>query len=312
MAQIISDAPADGKRTGKVKTEKPPEEPQLLLTSDVDGAVSEPVQKTEPVEKPEPDEALQELKRQLEAERNARLQAEQARVQAERQAMSAKTETEDTNLRLVQNAIETVKANQSSLKQQYAQAASVNDWNTVADLQEQMALNGARLLQLENGKQAMEEAAKRPKEQPRQDPVEALASRLTPRSAAWVRAHPEYARDPVLYRKMIAAHELSAPDNAIDSDGYFAAVEKALGIRATPQPSEDDDEEAMSAAATPVQRRTSPPAAPVSRANLSSGNTNPRKVRLTPEQVEIAEHSKMTPQEYWEQLQKARERGEVH
>ena len=160
----------------------------------------------------------------------------------------------------------------------------------------------------------MEEAAKRPKEQPRapaNDPVEALASQLTPRSAAWVRAHPEYARDKVLYQKMIAAHNLVSSDYVPDSDGYFSAIEDVLKIRRAPQ-TEDDGEDPMSAAAAPVQRRTSPPAAPVSRANLSSGTSNPRKVRLTPEQVEIAELNKMTPQEYWEQLQKARERGEVH
>ena len=167
MPQIDTNAPTSGKRTGKVKT-APVEEP--AVTADTTPIGEPEVVKVEaaPVEEaPKPDEALQELKRQLDAERAARQQEAQARANAERMAAAAKNETEDTNLRLVENAIETVKANQSGLKAAYAQAAAAGEWDRCADIQENMATNGARLLQLENGKQAMAEAAKRPKEQPK-------------------------------------------------------------------------------------------------------------------------------------------------
>lgn len=298
MAQIISDADPNGKRVAKVTNA-----PEETLAAESETGAPE-AKKTEAA--PEPadpnDEALQELKRQLAAEKQARISAEQARVQAERQVNAARTETEDTNLRLVENAIETVKANMAALKSAYAQAAAVGDWDAAANAQEGMATNGARLLQLENGKTAMAEQAKRPRPEPKieLDPVEALASQLTPRSAAWVRAHPEYARDKVLYGKMLAAHNLVAADHVPDSDGYFHAVEEALKVRRSPVA--EAEEAPLSEAAEPVRRRSAPPAAPVSRNN--PGMSNPRSVRLSAEEAEIASLNKMTPQEYYEQKQR--------
>lgn len=310
MPQLEPKGPLNGKRSGKMKSEQA-EVDAKDLTEDVAEPEIVKVEASPVVqEAPEPDPAILELKRQLEAEKAARLQDQQARAQAERFALAARNETEDTNLRLVENALETVKANQNDLKRQYAAAAAIGDWDKAADVQEQMATNGARLLQLENGKQAMQEAAKKPKPQPVVDPVEALAAQLTPRSAAWVRAHPEYARDKKLYAKMIAAHNLVADDHDVDSDGYFGAIEDVLKLRPLAQAETED--EAFSEAAAPVHRRSSPPAAPVSRSNLSTGSSSPKQIRLTPEQVEIAAMNKMTPKEYWDQLQRARTAGEIH
>ena len=71
----------------------------------------------------------------------------------------------------------------------------------------EMAANEAKALQLENGKQSLKET---PRSAPRPlDPVEAFATQLSPRSAAWVRAHPEYATNPKLTQKMIAAHNMA-------------------------------------------------------------------------------------------------------
>jgi hypothetical protein len=62
-----------------------------------------------------------------------------------------------------------------------------------------------------------------------------------------------------------------------DADEYFEAVETTLRMR-RPEPVRDDDP--MTDAAKPTQRRTPPPAAPVSRSGAGPG-ARPNTVRLT-------------------------------
>jgi len=247
------------------------------------------------------EDGLSELKKQLEAERTARAEAERRAAEAAQQVHRARNEVEDTNLQLVNNAIETVKSNTASLKSALAQAMAAGDFERAADIQLAMSDNAAKLLQLENGKQAMQE---RPKTAPpKLDPVEELASRLTPRSAAWVRAHPQCATDPRLNQKMIAAHNMAVADgHEADSDEYFAAVENLLGMsRASPP--QNDAEDGTEMAAKVVSRRSSPPAAPVSRSGTAPG-TSPKVIRLSPDEAEIARLSQMTDKEYWEMKQR--------
>jgi len=244
------------------------------------------------------EEGIAELKRKLESERSARLEAEQRAREAASQVHAAKTEVEDTNLQLVNNAIATVTQNKKILRSQYSAAMAVGDYEKAAEIQDAMADNSAKLLQLENGKAAMESRPKDVPQRPRvSDPVEALASQLTPRSAAWVRAHPEYATDPRLNAKMIAAHNLAIADGLVaDTDDYFSEVENTLKIsRKAPQ--RVDDEDPMQAAAQVTQRRYAPPEAPVSRSG-SAPDKRPNVVRLTAQEREIASMMGMTEVEY--------------
>lgn len=244
------------------------------------------------------EEGIAELKRQLDNERKARAEAEHRANEAVSQVNAAKSEVEDTNLQLVNNAIATVTQNKKILRSQYSAAMSVGDYEKAAEIQDAMADNSAKLLQLENGKAAMESRPKEAPQRPRAaDPVEALASQLTPRSAAWVRAHPEYATDPRLNAKMIAAHNLAIADGLVaDTDEYFSEVENTLKIsRKAPQRSDDDDP--MQAAAQVTQRRYAPPEAPVSRSG-SAPDKRPNVVRLTAQEREIASMMGMTEVEY--------------
>ena len=243
------------------------------------------------------EEGIQDLKLRLEQERLARADAERrAREAAEREAV-AKNKVDETNLQLVSNAIETVKRNNELLKFNYREAMSVGDYDKAAEMQERMSSNAAKLLQLENGRQAMEA---RPKVQPqappqRLDPVEALASQLSPRSAAWVRRNPDYATDPRLFQKMIAAHNLAMADGiAPDSDEYFSAVEGTLRVRPREAPEASNDPMADAAKATQRRTTVSPPAAPVSRTPVG----RPNVVRLTSEEREMAQMMGMTEKEY--------------
>lgn len=243
----------------------------------------------------EPDEGIKLLKENLARSESARVAAEQQAREQTAVAVRATNEVQDTNLTLVKNAIETVKQSNESLKSRYREARAAGDMDAEYDIQQQMSQNAARMLQLEQGKTALES---RPKQEVPKitDAVEALASQLTPRSADWVRKHPDYARDARLNSKMIAAHNLAMADGlAADSDEYFSAIEDTLKLSKR-DPVVDDDAP-TEAAAKVVQRRQSPAAAPVSRSGNGDGS-RPNVVRLSQQEVEMAEMMGMTAAEY--------------
>lgn len=287
-----------------------------------------PVAEVEKAENPKPEvveaeDGIESLKKQLEAERSARRQAEDARQEAERQAFeasrnayTAKTEVEDTNLRMVENAIETVKGNVGQLKSALTQALKANDAEAVAEIQVMLNDHQIKLRDLEAGRDQM---AAQPKAEPPkvQDPVEALAQQLTPRSAAWVRAHPEFAKDKNKFNQMIAAHNLvTARGIAPDTDEYFQSVERTLELTPSRGRVVDDADEgedsALSAAAAPTARRSSPAAAPVSRASSTGGGQTSGRVRLTEAEVEAAAASGITPEQYYQNKVNLRREGRVH
>jgi hypothetical protein len=246
---------------------------------------------------PDPvDNTLDTLKAQLEEERKARQEAQRRASEAEYSAYEAKGEVQDTSLHLVSNAIDTVIQNNNILKANYRDAMAMGDFDTAADIQSEMSSNAAKLLQLEQGKQALENQPRQPAPTPYvADPVEALASQLSPRSADWVRRNPQFATDPRLYQKMLAAHNLAmADDIPADSDDYFAAIEDTLRIR---RQDNSGDYDAMADAAKPTQRRSAPPAAPVSRSG-GGGGSKPNRVTLTAAEREMASMMGMTPEEY--------------
>jgi len=262
-----------------------------------------------------PDEGIQDLKLKLEQERLARAEAEKHARMAEERAHKASTDVHDSNLQLVKSAIETVKGTSEALKRAYAEALSVGDYNKGAEIQEAMSLNAARLMELERGRVAMENAPPPSAPQPRQpdDPVEALASQLSPRSGDWVRRNPQCVTDPRLYQKMVAAHNLAVADGyAPDTDDYFGFIEDTLKInrRQAPAREEAEQDDAMSSAAKPVQRRSAPPAAPVTRSGTANGQ-RPNVVRLTRAEAETARDLGMTEEEYARNKQLLQKEGRL-
>jgi len=261
---------------------------------------TDPVIETEKTVDPV-EEGIEDLKRQLEAEKAERAAAEsRAREAAAREneaadrAHRATSEARDSNLNLVVGAIEKIKSEQELLEERFEQAAAAGDHRAMAKIQREFARGEAQLLQLEQGKQEMEKA---PKEEIRRqpvDPVEALASSMqasgSPRSAQWIRQHPDYARDPNLNRKMLAAHNLAVSDGLVpDTDEYFEAVETVLRLRNAGAAQQQEE---------PRARQSAPPAAPSSRAAATNGGGTSNRVRLSAEEVEMAEMMGMTPQEY--------------
>lgn len=265
----------------------------------VDGEV---VVETPPVvAKPEilPEEGLEKLKADLEAERaekealrQGKLEAEAAANQSAQREHAARTETQESQLSTVTAAISNLEQASGILKSNYSAALQAQDFDAAAEINDQLAEAKANLIVLRQGKQNLEAAPKPQVQQyqPQVDPVEALCSQLQPKSAAWVRQHPECARDPALLRKMGAAHELAVAEHPVESDGYFARVEELMGYK-TGEPIEQP------------QRRAAPSAAPVSRSGTANGS-RPNVIRLTAAQREAAADSGLTDKEYAIQLLK--------
>ena len=287
-----------------------------------DGDGPETVEKTDerPVEKVvSAEEGISDLKRKLEEEKNRRIDAERRTREAVHREYAANNEVEDSNLQLVRSAITSLKGNSETLKANYKDAMAIGDYDKVAELQEAMSMNAAQLLQLDQGRRALENRPKAPPPQVQpSDPVEAMASQLSARSADWVRGHPEYVTNPQLHNKMLLAHQLALSDGLqADTDDYFKAVESTLRLRKEPQraavreeAAEETDEDAMSQSAQVTQRRTGPPAAPTSR-SPSPGVPRSNVVRLTRQEAEHARDMGMSEKEYYTNKQLLKQEGRI-
>ena len=238
---------------------------------------------------------LRSLEKKLKDEKKARQEAEERARQASQNLQSAYGEVEDTNLHLVATAIDTVTRENEFLTNQYAEAMAAGDFNVAAKIQRAMSTNEAKLLQLQNGKAAMES---RPKQQAPSysDPVEQFASQLSARSAEWVRNNPQCVTDPRLQQKMVAAHNLAVADGfRPDTDEYFGFIEDTLRLnRRSNDRQEQEVDSPLSSASKSVSRQAAPAAAPVNR----EGNGRQNVVRLTPAEVEMAKTFGQTPEEY--------------
>jgi hypothetical protein len=273
-------------------------EDEIIVTEAQEAETPQSGQKNEEIS---PEIGIEALRQQLEMEKGARAEAEKRARMAENTASRASLEVQDSNLQLIVSAIDSVNRTNTMLKRDYAAAMQAGNFEAAAEIQSHMSINGAKLLQLENGKAALSEKLKNPPQQQQMpmDPVDAIASQLSPRSAAWVRAHPECVNDKRLYMKMIGAHNIAVADGYVaDTDEYFAEIEKQLGYR-KPQTAvqADDDEEPTSMAAKPMARKSPPPPAPSSRA-ASNGSGGRNTVTLTREEREMASIMGMTPEEY--------------
>ena len=288
-----------------------------MVVEDVKESAKEPDKKGKM-----PEEGIDELKRMLEAEREMRAEAERIAQQnaqlahaAAEQAQKAQKDVQDSNLQLLNSAIDTFQKDNDNLKSQIRDALQAGDYDRAADLQSAMSMNNAKLLQLQNGKVALQERLAQPVQpvQPpptiqRRDAVEELASQLSPRSAAWIRAHPECARDTKMFNKMVGAHNFAIGEGYIpDSDAYFDYIESQLGYKQVKE--EDSEPETMSAASAPVQSRSAPPPAPSSRA--ASGSGRPTVVRLSQQEREMAQMMGMSPEDYAKNRELLRKEGKI-
>lgn len=258
--------------------------------------------KTEVNAEEDVEKGINDLKAQLERERMARINAEKQAREAAEAASRASGDVHDTNIQLIAGAIDTVKRENGMLKTRFRDAAAMGDADAMAEIQEAMSLNAAKLMQLEAGKTQLESRPKPVYEMPApSDPVEAFASQLSPRSAEFIRKNPDCVTDPRKNKIMINAHSLALSKGIqADTDDYFNFIADAMDMPAPFRSArhEQDEDSALSSASAPTQRRSAPPAAPVSRSAMNNSGTRPNVVRLSKDEREMAAMMGMTNEEY--------------
>lgn len=231
------------------KIELPPEDSQIEVSIAEDKEAPKDGQKGG-----EPDErevALSELKQQLDAARKQAAMAQQAKQQAENYARKqaeaaqyAQSEASENQYRVIINAINASEQETQNAERALADALASGDYATVAKLQSQIAKIQSRLTQFENAKAELEERAQyqqtegrvpdptpQYEAQPQEylDPVEAAARTLSPKSADWIRAHPDMINH---IPKLRAAHQYAVDVKGIVSESpeYFSFLENEMGI----------------------------------------------------------------------------------
>lgn len=245
-----------------------------------------------------------EKKRADESERRAAERDTEAR-RAEEKAARSQSDLEDSRLLTIQNAIAATEAKRKDLRSRLIAAKSAGDWETETDLSLEVAQVTTEMQRLTEGKNVLEnritEERERAKAPPTPaDPLEAAVAKMTPRSANWVRSHPEVVFDPVRNAELVLADKL-AQRAGIDpnSDAYYAHMDKQMGYG-------DMEDRATS-------RRAAAPAAPVSRGGAMDAPLQQGQVRLSRAEREIADEWGWSYARYAQEKAKIeRERGTTH
>lgn len=244
--------------------------------------------------------AAEDAKRRAEAEREARKRAEQfAREQAQN-VQYAQNNVQQADLRIITNAIEATEAAAEHAERTYSDAMAAGDYALAAKAQRAMAKAEADLLQLNNGRARLEESLQQPVEgrvdgpqipsfepQIAPDPVEMYAERLSPKSAAWLRAHPDAVHK---INRLTRAHQDAVEDGIVaESPEYFEFIESRLGIAAAPAASHDEPAQELPRSAAPTKKSVA--SAPVSSSTTSinpRSSADPNVMRLSADEVEMA------------------------
>lgn len=273
---------------------------EVILTDDGKG---KPEQKIIPEA-----EGIEDLKAQVKRAKEAssqRLQeADRAIREAHERATRAEQETVETKRDVVSNVIDKLAMEKDAAKRDLKAAYESGDYDKVADAQERLSLTAARIVEAEKGRLALDDEIKSPKQpfaQPvQQDPVQSIASQLekggATRSAAWIRAHPEFAAPGEMNDAMTKAHYYALSEgHAPETDGYFETINQRLGL--------DEQGTVQREAPKPRPSARVPVSAPVSRNATPSGlRGSPQKITLSPDEVAAAKSMEMTTEEYAREL----------
>jgi len=315
------DEPKEEKAVEVVLPDEPITEVEL---SDNNSKVKEPEAKVSVKDDKEPEatrspavdereKALNDLRKQYEhqkriadAEREARKQAEQYARQQIQQVGYARNEVQDSNLKIILNAIDATEQAASNAERDYAQAMAAQDFQSAAEAQRAIARAETHLLQLHNGKQKLEESLQQTTEgsvyepqmpsfepQVPQDPLEMYAAKLSPRSAQWLREHPEVVSQNKI-PKLTRAHQDAVEDGYIaESPEYFQYIESRMGydsyqeVEPEPEMAAPQVRERAPVREAPKKNLASAPvssAGSMSPRSNGSGNT----MVLRPDEVEFA------------------------
>jgi tellurite resistance protein len=263
------------------------------------------------------DTGAEELRAQLAQARQQTMLAQQQAIEAAQRAQFAEQRVMGSTVSMIDSAIDAANQ-QSAVAEAKSQAAlDAADHRAAAAAQRELSDVRHNLLRLQEQKAMVEaEVRQPPQQQPRLHPaqqqlppVEQLTQQLVnsgyPRSAEWLRAHPEWTARPELMKRVSSAHNHLVDNKGFvpETDEYFAALEQELGM--------GQQQRRTTADYSAIQRRGA--AAPTNAApSLRTGQPMMRShVALTPAQREAAELSGMTDREYAAEFEAARVGGKL-
>lgn len=215
-------------------------------------------------------EALRESAKRADAERAAAV-AEAARQQ---QILAAREQDLYAAQRVaLENGEHLTRANLQSAQQELLLARAANDVQREVDALQTINANQARLLQLQNSRNALQE----PRPAAPLSDFEVMTANVSPPSREWLSRHKDdiFTGEPWRIEKVRNGHQ-QAVSRGIqpDTDAYFTYLDTYMSFKSDPEPSKT------------VKRAASVPAAPANNAGSSHSNNN--TVRLNKEEQEMA------------------------
>lgn len=218
----------------------------VTLPADGDGTTITEIKPETVVAKPAADDPIEDLKGQFaqmsqlaNAEKTAHQQTARQLEEANRELQTVRSTVTDSQLDTVLSGIQAAEAEATSAEQASIAAAEAGDFAAQARAQRKMSAAESRIQRLTEAKGDLEDVkATKPaprteaRPEPRPEPVdkvELFAKSMSPRSAAWIRSHPDCVTDAKKNARMLAAHNLAVADDiAVDSDEYFKRIEAGV------------------------------------------------------------------------------------
>jgi hypothetical protein len=129
------------------------------------------------------------------------------------------------------NAINAAKAEADASERDYQAAFEAGDSAKLADAQRKIARAETKVLRFEEAAASID-AQRRSSSRAVTDPVEAVAQTRSPKSAAWIRQHPDWILDQSKNQRLTAGHYDAMGEGLTpDTPEYFEHVERFIGLR---------------------------------------------------------------------------------
>lgn len=191
--------------------------------------------------------------------------AEQQLAVKDQEIAQVRGQVAESQLDTVVSGIAAAEAEAASAEAAFIAAAEAGDFTAQAKAQRKISAAETRIQRLTEAKADLEDAkpakttqrteARPEPRQAQQDPVEAVASGMAPRAAAWIRSHPECITDKSKNSKMMATHYAALADGLEEGGNeYFARLDAMVNAAPakvpTPTPQPANGTRPMSAAAS--------------------------------------------------------------
>ena len=245
-------------------------------------------------------ERLLQMKKVMHDERRAKEEA--LREQAESLRVAQQLVNENKNLKgrlstgeqtLVNNYKENMVRELDDAKREYKDAYDSGDSDRLGEAQEKLIEVKMKSKQIEDYRPEFSNETLQPQESDVQ--IQQPTQRLEPKTQEWLNKNSWYGSDDDMsYLAMGIHRRLERQGVALGSEHYFNVIDTEMRQRFP----EKFDDETSEPEVKPSAKRPSNVVAPATR------STSPKKIRLTPTQVQLAKKFNLTPEQYARELTK--------